>query len=216
MKKLILLPALLLGAMAPLLAADAFNLDKFLADMENAEKSITSVSFDYHQEISFSLTREKQLNSGSALFQKPSGVKITQSKPIQQTIISDGSKVWVYTPEYGQVIQDSWKKWTKNSLVPDSLVNMGQNWKDLKKRYVFAYAGKEQAGTVLVLAPREKDVWKIKLWIDPETFVVNRMTLNGENVTITTFAYNYKLNPPVEKDAFKFKPPKGVEVMKMP
>jgi outer membrane lipoprotein carrier protein len=214
MKKTLLLCLALLTA--PVFGAGAFELDKFLTDMENAEKNITSVMFDYNQEINFTLTKEKQLNSGQAVFLKPSGVSITQTKPIKQTIISDGTKVWIYTPEYGQVIQDNWKKWTKNSLVPDSLVNMGQNWKDMRKKYTFTYIGSEDAGTVLTLTPKVKDLWKIKLWIDPKTFVVNRMTLTAENVAITTYAYNYQLNKPLDKNMFKFKPPKGAEVMKMP
>jgi len=55
-----------------------------------------------------------------------------------------------------------------------------------------------------------------KFWVEAKTFVIEKMILTGENILITTYAYDYKLNPPVDKKLFDFKPPKGVEIMKMP
>ena len=41
----------------------------------------------------------------------PDSIRIRQKNPVDQTIVTNGKKVWVYTPSYNQVIVDSWKKW---------------------------------------------------------------------------------------------------------
>jgi len=212
-----LLTFLILSIAAALLDADTFNLDKFLSDMEKSEKTVNSVSFGYTQEITFTLTNEKQDSAGEAVFLKPDNIRVKQLKPVQQTIITNGSKVWIFTPEYNQVIQDSWSKWTKNALIPESLVNMGQNWKELRQKYTFTYLAQEGQNQVLLLTGKADGSWKLKIWVDATTFVVNKMILSGENVAVTTLAFDYKFNDPaIDKALFDFKPPKGVEIMKMP
>jgi outer membrane lipoprotein-sorting protein len=200
-----------------LLNAEAFDLDKFLSDMEKSEKTVNSVSFDYTHELIFTLTNETQSSAGEAVFLKPDNIYVKQLKPVAQTIITNGSKVWIFTPGYNQVIQDSWKKWAKSALVPASLVNMGQNWKELRQKYTFSYLATDGQNQVLLLTGKRDDSWKLKLWVDSASFVVDKMILSGENVSITTLASNYKINDPeVDKAIFDFKPPKGVEIMKMP
>ncbi|MFH1368779.1 MAG: outer membrane lipoprotein carrier protein LolA [Elusimicrobiota bacterium] len=214
MKKVFIILIALFVYSIPVLAED-FDLDKFLLDMENSEKTLENVKFDYTQEISFPLTGEKQISNGQVIFAKPSNIYIKQLKPLEQIIVSDGKKVWIYTPDYNQVITDNWKKWTKNSMIPDSLLNMKQNWTELKEKYSFAYADSEPDSRILLLTPKKKDIWKIKFWVNSKTYIVNKLILYAENISVATTSYNYKINTEIDKNIFKFKPPKGAEVLKM-
>lgn len=214
--KIFKLSVLILLFPVMLFAAETFDLGKFLLDIENSDKAIENIGFDYSQEISFTLTKEKQTSAGQVSFMKPAGIYIKQLKPIEQTIISDGKKVWIYTPGYNQVISDNWKKWTKNSLIPDSLLNMNQNWPELKKNYTFSYAGTEGPDRILLLTPAKKGGWKITFWINSTNYSISKLILAAENIMITTRSYNYRINnTAMDKKIFKFSPPKGAEILKM-
>ncbi len=203
-------------------AADV-TINSVLDQMQKSEKSITAVRFSYDQEISYTLTSEKQSNTGEVTFQKPNNLSIQQIKPLEQLIVSNGKKVWVYTPAYNQVIVDNWKRWMKSSMVPASLLHLGQNWAEMKKEYSFSYAGFEgtsSSGThVIVLEPRKQSPmgkWKLRLWVDTKEFIPRKAVLLGENITVTTVTKDYVVNPQLEKKAFTFKPPPQAEVLTLP
>jgi len=196
------------------LFAAGFSLEDFLERMNDNEKKITALEFEFKQDIVFTLTREKQTVSGKILFKKPSSMKFSQVLPDEQYIISNGKKVWIYNPAYRQVIVDSWAKWTKNSMVPASLMNFGNSVDDLKKNYEISYLEQDGEDTVL-LSPLKDNAWKLKLWISRD-FNISKTVLTGENITVNTTASNYKINPAADDSIFNFKPPQGVQSLEMP
>lgn len=196
--------------------AGAVTVDEVLARMEESERKITAVSFDFTQEISYTLTKEKQTNAGDAVYQKPNNLYLKQKSPLEQVIISNGKKVWIYTPTYKQVLVDTWKKWMQSSMVPSSMLNFGQNYDDLKKQYAITLAGTEEKAYVLLLTPRTKDGWQLKLWIDQDSLTPSKAVLFAENITITTNTLNYRINPQVDKSRFTFQAPPGVETLNIP
>jgi len=197
-------------------AGEDIGLDELLSKMEARDKNINSVQFDFRQEIEYTLTGEKQESDGSVSFQKPDKIVIRQEQPVAQSIITDGSKVWVYTPSYNQVITDNWNKWIKSSAVPASLLNFGNDMNELKKNYSFAYAGVEENSYKLLLSPRNGGEWQLELWIDTATYVPLRTRLSGDTVAVTTRTENYQINPALSRTMFTFKPPKGTEVLHLP
>jgi outer membrane lipoprotein carrier protein len=209
---------LMLVFVAGVLRAADVTVNEILARMEQAEGKIATVSFDFTQEISYKLTKEKQTNAGEVVFQKPNNLYLKQTNPLEQVIIANGKKVWIYTPAYKQVLSDSWKRWTQSSLVPSSMLNFGQNYSDLKKKYDFSLEGTENGDYVLLLVPRAKEAyaWQLKLWIDQTSMAPGKAVLYGDNVTITTRTLNYKVNPPVDKKLFMFQAPPGVETLSIP
>jgi outer membrane lipoprotein carrier protein len=192
------------------------SVEDILARMEKSEAGIQAVRFAFTQEIAYTVTKEKQTNSGEAVFQKPANIRVCQKSPLEQIITTNGKKVWIYTPAYRQVLVDSWKKWAASSLVPASLLNVGQNYKELKEKYTFSLAGTEGKDYVLLLTPRTKEAWRLKLWIDSDTLVPAKAVLFGDTVTVTTETIQYKINPPLEKGLFTFSAPAGVEVLNVP
>jgi outer membrane lipoprotein carrier protein len=196
--------------------ASAITVEDLLQRMEEADRTVTAATFDFRQDIIYNLTKERQKNNGSVAFKKPNSLSVNQKTPLEQTIVTNGKKVWIYTPGYKQVLIDSWKKWTSSSMVPASLLNFGQNWGELRENYTFTYLGDENGEYLLLLAPKKKDRWQMKLWIEQKRFIPVRASLEGENITIETVIENYRINPPLDDALFNFQPPKDVEVLKMP
>jgi outer membrane lipoprotein carrier protein len=215
MKKVII-TAVLLATSAALSFADDMTLESITAKMEEADKSVNSIEFEFSQEIVYNLTNEKQLNNGKVTYLRPDNIIIKQNSPLEQEIVSNGKKVWIYTPKYRQVIVDNWKKWIKSSMVPESIVNFSKDWKDLKRRYNISYEGRDGNRYVLLFKPAEKESFQMKFWVDSDSFMPVKIFILGDNVTIKTEMFNKVLNPKLDKKLFIFKAPAGIEIMNLP
>jgi outer membrane lipoprotein carrier protein len=205
----------------PAFCEDQMTAEILISKMEQAEKQIQGAQFDFEQEIAFTLTNERQKNSGQVKFKKPDIVFMRQSNPIEQFILADGKKVEIYTPSYNQVIVDSWEKWTNNSMIPTSLLSLGNNWEDLKKEYNFSYLGLSDGNYQLGFSPKQqaegdKPAWQMKMSVDSKNFVPISVVLKSENFEATTITKNYQINPKFDKKAFKLALPKNVETIKLP
>lgn len=200
----------------PLSGEEKTTIDTLLSRMEGSEKTMQGLRFVYKQDIIYNLTKEKQTNSGEVSFRRPNSLNIKQHNPLEQVIVTNGKKVWIYTPAYNQVIVDSWKKWSESSMVPSSLVNMSGNWSDLKKKYTFAYLGAENDLDVVLMTPKSKEDWKLKLWIERSHSIPVKSSMLADSVTIHTEMKEYTVNPELDKSLFEFRPPQGADVLTLP
>ena len=191
------------------------TLDEITAKMEEADRNVNSLNFEFTQEIVYNLTNEKQVASGKVSFMKPEYVRITENAPLEQEIIANGSKVWIYTPKYRQVIVDSWKKWAKDSMIPESLFNFGKSWKELKNKYVISYEGQDGDRYVLLFKPAGGQSLQMRFWVESGSFIPVKVVITGENVTIRTEIVAKTINPKIDKALFNFKAPPGIEVMNL-
>ncbi|MFC1501698.1 outer membrane lipoprotein carrier protein LolA, partial [Elusimicrobiota bacterium] len=80
------------------------SLEEIMSEMDLCDEKIESVRFDFKQDIIYEITGETQTNSGAITLQRPSKFYIVQKKPVEQIIVSNGKKVWIYTPTYNQVL----------------------------------------------------------------------------------------------------------------
>lgn len=197
-------------------SAKEMTAEGIMERMEEADKTVKSLEFDYRQEIVYNLTNEKNVNTGKVSFLKPDNIRLKQASPLEQTVITNGKKVWIYTPKYKQVIVDTWKKWTSNSLVPVSIINFGKEWKGLKARYEITSEGQDNGKYVLMFVPKDKGNYKMRFWVDPDNYIPVKIEILGNNVTITTEMKSKTVNPELDKNFFKFKAPAGVEEMNLP
>jgi chaperone LolA len=79
--------------------ANSSRLDQVLARLEQAEKEVRTLSFDFTQTTSLSVGRGAADIVGSALFERPNRFRVEQSSPEPQTIVSNGKVFWVYLPD---------------------------------------------------------------------------------------------------------------------
>jgi outer membrane lipoprotein carrier protein len=230
MKRAILSIILFINSVAfvSAMSADATATDTKLNDiliaLERNDNATENVKFSYKQEIQYVLTKETQHNSGEMIFDKPNNFYFKQFNPLEQNIISNGKKVWVYTPSYKQVVVGDWKSWLNSGFIPNSSISMSLNWGELKKHYSFYYMGEEENCYVIQLTPLKGvnappssvlSDWKMKLWVNVQDYKLTRADLIGENVNVVTKISDYITNSKINKNIFNFKTPSGVEIMKM-
>lgn len=214
---LFLLLAAGLGAAA---GARGYELDAVLRKIEARERSITKVSFDFRQSIRFEGVDAASEVEGDALFEKPNKMVITKKIPQKQVTISDGKKVWVYTPSYKQVWIGLWTDWVGGGFVPKGLVPLQDYVRELRENFDLSLGtgtGSETKEAVWIQAvPKSPDTdYTLDLLVSTDTWLPFRTTYRSQSARVETWLSEMVVNPQTKEGAFRFKPPPGTDIIRL-
>lgn len=213
MRRLATLLGLTLGA-AGLSAA---TLDGVLARLERAEAEIKTLIFDYTQTVSLSAASAETQVSGTVSFQRPDRFRVESRGASSQTVISDGTHLWIYSPARKQVIKDTVSGALGAQGAPMGLG--GFQWKvsEMKKEFSIALENGASEVPVLVLTPKNAAATTtLRLWIDMDRGVAVKTAMVTDAVKTDVSLAGVRVNPRLSKGLFQFKPPAGVDVVDMP
>jgi outer membrane lipoprotein carrier protein len=182
---------------------------EIIQNVQNVYKDITDAKASFTQTLKFNKSKA-QSSSGTLYIKKENKYRIETSA---QTIVTDGSTSWSYSPNKKQVVIDYYKE-TGNTFSPN--------------KYLFQYpenfysdlAGTEQLSGkdvyVLTLKPRESGYVKsAKLWVGKEDWIIKKIYIVTEESTATYTVKNVQTNIGVASSKFTFSPPEGTEVIDM-
>lgn len=195
------------------------TLNEILEKMEEADSKISDVSFSFTQEILVAITQEKSVITGVAVFKKPDLFKIEHLKPEKQTVVCDGKKIFFYQKEFNQVMIDDWKSLSEKGNFPKGIFNFSATISGLKNNYYVSLSENDAAEKYYVLLltlKNQPQKMEIKLWISRETYLCEKTEMKSETVTSTVTISDIKTNKGIKDSLFKFKIPKGVQIISSP
>lgn len=216
----------LLGGMAAVLIlkpapAAALSLDELQTKMQESEAALQGVQFDYRQEMRSELTPEVKRSSGTAYILRPRNIRIEQKAPSSQLIVSEGRTVYVYTPQFRQVLRDSWKKWFSSNVVFPGLLTFSDTYGSLKRDYAWEMLPPRNLDGQEMLAVRlrpldEKKTESLELWISPEDYMPRKAEWSSGTLSLATVLSSVKRNPDMPPGLFKFKKPENSSIIEVP
>jgi outer membrane lipoprotein carrier protein len=193
----------------PAFSQDDITAQEIIQNVQKAYNDISDAKTSFTQTIKFNKSKA-QTSSGTLYIKKETKYRIETGS---QTIVTDGSTSWSYTPSKKQVVIDNYKE-TGNTFSPN--------------KYLFQYpenfysdlAGTEQiAGKdvyVLTLKPRESGYVKsAKLWVGKDDWMIKKIYIVTEESTSTYSVKNIQTNLGLSNSQFTFSPPEGTEVIDM-
>jgi outer membrane lipoprotein carrier protein len=221
----------LLLAVSPAWGAD---LKEVIASLEQGYNLLTDVQADFTQRTVIASIKREELGRGVLFIKKTAGsssmFRFDYSKP-RQHIISDGKTAWYYLPDNKQVmVSDIAALFAGgNGIALNYLTGMGHLSRDFS--ISFAGDGRDKKGNyVLDLVPREPSQAIAKLRLTVAASVVEQFQANGKSkpvfpVVSSVVDDNFgnrtfielsgvKVNQGIANSRFRFKIPKGVEVIK--
>ncbi len=181
--------------------------------LEESEKETKAVSFDFRQFVEFDMQNYRQENEGSVVFQKPENLRFELKKPYRQITVSDGKKFYNYNSRTGQVVVADWEKMKKSGLLYGWPESFAGNFAELKKRYDMKLIEETTDYSLISIEDKKAD-FSMKFYFAPLTFAVDKTEFITKGTRIITNILNYKKNPEIKKNTFKFIPPKGAEIIK--
>jgi outer membrane lipoprotein carrier protein len=139
-------------------------------------------------------------------------MKWEYKSPSADIIVSDGTTLWVYQHDIGQVMVGD-ASVSGISISNNFLAGIG----NLKKDFDIEMSGENDASYTLKLNPKMPmpNIQRLYIVVDKKTFLVNQTIVHDMlgNETKVIFE-NIKLNQFLSSKMFKFKIPKGVKVIK--
>jgi outer membrane lipoprotein carrier protein len=188
---------------------DDITAQEIIQNVQNVYKDITDAKASFSQTVKYSGSKA-QTSSGTLYIKKENKYRIETTN---QTIVTDGTTSWSYSPKKKQVIIDNYKE-TGNTFSPNKyLFQYPENfYSDLE--------GTEQLSGkdvyVLKLRPRESGYVKsAKLWVDKSDWIIKKIYIVTDESTTTYVVKNVQLDVGLGNSKFTFTPPEGVEVIDM-
>ncbi|OGS42386.1 MAG: hypothetical protein A2506_08480 [Elusimicrobia bacterium RIFOXYD12_FULL_66_9] len=168
-----------------------------------------------------------QAVEGNVLFLKPDLLRMTQRLPERQTVVSDGTWLWVYRESTNQVIQTRLDSWRKSEPLANGLLDFGRS-ADLLKRYASAVSTVSAPGAdghrtfAVTLTPRSKDRksgdadFALTLKASTRDFFPYDARLRVGHAAIHSIFEAVRLNPELPAETFRFTPPPSADVFQTP
>jgi outer membrane lipoprotein carrier protein len=201
------------------LAADASaapTLDEALSALEQVQRRVTDLKAPFQQ-----AAHNKALNQtidarGTLYLKKPGRLRWEYQTPTPQQIVSDGAKLWIYTPELKQV---------NVSAAPQALAGpagsflqgLGQVREHFEARFLNPAQPTDADGLVVLdLTPKQPQPLMARLIIsvDPKSWLVRQAVVHDQlGNTVTVRFGDTVVNGGLTDGLFVFVPPPGVAVV---
>jgi len=196
-------------AAAALLGANVAAADTARSRMEAFSKDLKSVTATFSQSVTDANGDKGDTSHGTLALQAPRQFRWETKQPYEQTIVADGQRVWVYEPDLQQVSVRSQSGEEAHSPLT-VLTDLGQ----LDSQFTTSESGERDglAWLKLVSKAKEPEFEYAELGFSAKT--LDRMVFKDQLGNTTEIRFEaWKRNPSIPADAFKFTPPKGVDVI---
>ena len=200
MRRLILLFLLVLPAAAS--AATVEELKSLLRETTTARSRFAQMVLDKN-------LKPLQQSTGNMQFARPGKFRWEYDKPYQQTIVGDGTRVWIYDKDLNQVTvrrMDVALGSTPAALLAGS--------SDIDKSYALTATGNQDGLDWIEAVPRARDSTFEKVRLGFSKSGLEAMELRDQfgHVTVIKFSA-IERNAKIAPETFRFTPPKGADVI---
>jgi outer membrane lipoprotein carrier protein len=206
--------SILVSAGSAALAAP--SLEEAVAALEQAQRRVTDLKAPFRQS-SYNKTLNQTVEARGTLYlKKPGRLRWEYQTPTPQEIVSDGSKLWIYTPELKQV---------NVTAAPQALAGpagsflqgLGQVREHFQPRFLNPAQPTDPEGLVVLdLTPKRPQplLARLIVSVDPKSWLVRQAVVHDElGNTVTVRFGETVVNTGLSDSLFVFVPPPGVAVV---
>ncbi|AVO48441.1 outer membrane lipoprotein carrier protein LolA [Melaminivora suipulveris] len=209
MKKIV--ASLLLAGCAHLAWADG------LQSLEGFMKTAKSGSAEFTQTVT-SPPREGQAarsktSSGSFEFQRPGRFKFVYRKPFEQTIVADGTTLWLYDADLNQVTQRTQDKALGST--PAALLASAPDLAALRAEFTLQSLPEADGLQWVQATPKAQggQLQSVRVGFEGERLAVLDIADSFGQRSVIRFS-GLQLNPALPPGTFSFKAPAGADVLR--
>jgi len=202
MKKFAAITIIALGLLAPSAHSATNVLDNFF-------KNVLTVKAEFKQVVLDEGLNTIQESSGTFYLQRPSKFRWDYEQPFKQQIVGDGKRIWVYDVELQQVTVRKMDGALGNT---PAILLAGKG--NLKKNFKVKSLGKQGKLNWIQMIPRNKDGGFEDIRIGFENGQIRMLVMIDSFGNTTRISLrNVRENKRIKKSRFRFKAPKGVDVV---
>ena len=178
------------------------------------DAKLETLKADFTQEVNFTEAGLKQSVEGSLRYVKPNLLRIEHAKPSRQIVVTDKTDIWIYKPADNQVVRTAWDSWRRTQDQNFSGILDFGNYSSLAAKNSTAVTPSKDGGPVtIVFTPRSGAGYALTLKLSPQDYFPVEAELSVDGTVIRTRLTSAEKNADIDKEIFKFSPPKGVEIL---
>jgi outer membrane lipoprotein carrier protein len=186
-------------------AAQADSIERFKSFLRTTQ----SARADFEQKVYSRDGKLTQESKGSFVFQRPGRFRWSYAKPVDQLIVGDGERVWIYDRDLNQVTV---RKLSKALGSTPAALLAGAS--DVEAAFELSDAGQRDALEWLEAKPKEREAGFERIRLGFGTAGVEAMELTDHFGHTTRLRFhNLQRNPKIDPAEFRFEPPKGADVL---
>jgi outer membrane lipoprotein carrier protein len=187
------------------LSVQASSLDRF----KDFVRGTQSARAEFEQKVYDRSGKLSQESKGSFAFQRPGLFRWVYAKPVDQLIVGDGERVWIYDRDLNQVTV---RKLSRALGSTPAALLAGSA--DIEKAFQLSDAGAKDGLEWLEATPREREAGfeRVRMGFDADELRAMELFDHFGQRTVLRFN-NLRRNPKVDKSEFRFEPPKGADVL---
>jgi outer membrane lipoprotein carrier protein len=162
----------------------------------------------FAQTVATKSGRKPQNSSGSFILARPGKLRWAYEKPYKLLLVADGEKLWTYDADLNQVTVTKTGK--ALGATPAALLT----GEELDRHFTLSEAGTADGLEIVDAVPKAADSSFARVRIGMAGNLPRLMEVKDNFGQTTTLLFNTFLpNPDMAKDAFRFVPPKGADVV---
>ncbi len=153
--------------------------------------------------------KKTQTTHGTFQILRPGLFKWEYTKPYKQTIVGDGKTIWLYDVDLAQVTKSS-----QNQAIGDSPAAILSNKTALDSSYTLKEDGSANGIDYVLATPKKNNAGYqfIRIGFKGDNLAAMQLKDSFGNQTTINFS-GLNTKPNLSRNAFKFTPPKGVDVL---
>jgi len=195
---------ILVGALA-LISASAFA--TATDELRDFVRNVKSGRSNFTQTVTAPNGKQK-LSNGSFEFARPNRFRFVYDKPYAQTVVGDGSKVWIYDPDLNQA--SSRKTGDALANTPAALIVSN----DIDKVFTLADQPSKDGVDWVLATPRDKEGTVRSLRVGFKGHALAQLEIDDSFGQKSVLVFNgFEANAKLPTDTFVFTPPKGADVV---
>lgn len=185
--------------------AQASSLERFQSFLRTTQ----AARADFDQKVYGRDGKLIQESSGSFAFQRPGRFRWAYAKPVDQVIVGDGARVWIYDRDLSQVTV---RKLSKALGSTPAALLAGAS--DVEAAFDLRDAGERDGLEWLEATPKEREAGfeRVRMGFGETGVEAMELVDNFGHTTVLRFS-KVQRNPKIDAGEFRFEPPKGVDVL---
>jgi len=198
---------LILASVALILAAhaQASSIDRFKTFLRTTQAARAS----FEQRVQDRAGKLVQESRGKFVFLRPGRFRWEYAKPVDQLIVGDGERVWIYDRDLNQVTVRR-----LNAALGSTPAALLAGASDVEKSFELSEAGERDGLEWLEARPKDKEAGfeRIRMGFGAAGVQAMELTDHFGQTTMLRFT-GLERNPKVDPAEFRFEPPKGADVL---
>ena len=180
-----------------------------LEDLDFFYQRVNTFSADFEQIVLDEDLNRVEESSGHMWIERPGRFRWDYEPPLEQQIVSDGDRVWVFDVELDNITVRN----LGNTLGRTPAILLAGRG-DLDESYEIEDRGVHGRVSFVALIPKDDDGNFSEMQLGFEDGQLRQLQLADQLGQITRVVFNDNaVNPPVDSNLFDFTPPPGVDVI---